>query len=274
MIAGNSVIAGRFLTFFAMVFSANLALGADPAPDVVARLGTTDITASTLKTFAQTLDPTVRKQAAGDPALMAKLVRAELARIAVLKEARAQKWEQRPDVVADIERVRDEAIASNYLKAVSAPPAGYPSEAEIQSAYDLNLDALIAPRQYRLLQIFVALSAGSDVKAEDTAHRKADDLARKAKAKGADFAALVKANSDAKPGTEQGGDLGWASEAELLPEIRGQVTGMMQGEVSDPIRTASGWRRALYPRSTTNLRPLCASARPRQTSRHIWRACW
>lgn len=233
------MISVRLLSFCVVLLSAGPAIAADS--DVVARLGTIDIAASTLKAFVQTLDPAVRKQAAGDPALMAKLVRAELARIAVLKEARAQKWEQRPDVIAEIDRVRDEAITSSYLKSVSAPPAGYPSEAEIQSAYDLNRDALMAPRQYRLSQIFVALPAGGDPKAEDAAHRKADEIAGKARAKGADFVALARAASDMKPAKEQGGDLGWASEAELVPEIRTQVAGMTQGEVSDPIRTASGW---------------------------------
>jgi parvulin-like peptidyl-prolyl isomerase len=231
----------RSLPVLGVLFAAHIALAAGADSDVVARLGTTDIPASALKIFVQTLDPKVRRQAAGDPALMARLVRAELARIAVLKEARAQKWEQRPDVIAEIERVRDEAISSSYLKSVSAPPAGYPSEAEIQSAYDLNRDALMAPRQYRLSQIFVGLPAGGNAGAEDAVRQKADDLAAKAKTKGADFAALVKANADMKNGAEQDGDLGWASEAELVPEIRAQVAGMTQGEVSDPIRTTSGW---------------------------------
>jgi len=239
------VIFLRFSSLLAVVFIALPAFAADPAPDVVARLGTTDITAQNLRNFIRTLDPAVRKQALADPDTMARLVRAELARMAVLKEAQAQKWEQRPEVAQEIQRVRDEAITASYLKSVSAPPADYPSEAEIKSAYDLNRDALMAPRQYRLSQIFVALPAGGDAKAEVAAKQKADDLARKARAKGmdskgADFDALAKASSDARPG-EQAGDLGWADETQIVPEIRSQVAGMAQGEVSDPIRAGSGW---------------------------------
>jgi parvulin-like peptidyl-prolyl isomerase len=231
----------RLFPFLIVLLIAVPAVAADPASNVVARLGATDVTAAMLRTFVRTLDPAVRKQALGDPALMAKLVRAELARMAVLKEAEARKWEQRPEVVLEIQRVRDEAITSSYLMSVSAPPADYPSEADIQSAYDLNRDALMRPRQYRLSQIFVAAPAGGDAKAEEAARQKADDLARKAKARGANFEALAAASSDIKAGTEPGGDLGWASEAEIVPEIRSQVAGMAQGEVSDPIRTASGW---------------------------------
>jgi peptidylprolyl isomerase len=270
------VIAVRLLSVLATVLVAISALAADPArpaPDVVARLGTTDITAPMVRTFIRTLDPAVRKQAQSDPALMARLVRAELARMAVLKEAEARKWDQRPEVVMQIQRVRDEAITSSYLMSVSAPPAAYPSEAEIQSAYDLNRDALMAPRQYRLSQIFVMLPAGGDAKAEEATRHKADDLARGMKAKGADFDALVKANSDMKAGTEQGGDLGWASEAEIVPEIRGQIAGMAQGEISDPIRTASGWHiirmddtRPAAPRPLAEVRDqLAAALRQRKT---------
>jgi peptidylprolyl isomerase len=234
------VIRVRFLSFF-IVFLAAFPAAADQIPDVVARMGTTDITAPMLRTFVRTLDPALRKQALGDPALMARLVRAELARMAVLKEAQAQKWDQRPEVIQEIQRVRDEAITSSYLKSVSTPPPDYPSEAEIRSAYDLNRDALMAPRQYRLSQIFVALPVGGDAGTVETAHQKAEDLARKVKVEATDFDRLAKANSSVKPGAEQGGDLGWASEAEIVPEIRAQIVGMAQGEISDPIRTASGW---------------------------------
>jgi parvulin-like peptidyl-prolyl isomerase len=236
------VIAARLLSFLITILVAVVpAVAADSGSEVVARLGTTDITATMLRNFVRTLDPVVRKQAQGDPALMAKLVRAELARMAVLQVAEAQKWDQRPEVIQQIQRVRDEAVTSSYLMSVSAPPADYPSEPEIQSAYDLNRDALMAPRQYRLSQIFVSLPAGADAKAAEAVRQKADDMARKAKATGADFDALVKASADIKAGAEQGGDLGWASETEIVPEIRSQIAGLAQGEVSDPIRTASGW---------------------------------
>jgi peptidylprolyl isomerase len=260
------VISLRFSVFLAVVSVAFPACAADPAPDVVARMGTTDIPASALKDFVQTLDPAVRSQALSDPAAMARLIQGELARIAVLKEAEARKWDKRPEVIREIQRVRDEAITASFLKSVSASPPDYPSEAEITSAYDLNRDALMAPRQYRLSQIFVAAPAGSDSAAEAAARRKADDLVRKARIKGADFETLAKANSDAGPG-ERGGDLGWAAESAIVPEIRNQIAGMALGEVSDPIRTKSGWHvihlvdtKAAAPRPLAEVRDSLAAA--------------
>jgi parvulin-like peptidyl-prolyl isomerase len=240
------VIFSRLLFLIALAVSAAApALAADPASDVVARIGTAAVPASALRNFVRTLDPAVRKQALADPAAMDRLLRAELTRMAVLNEAEARKWDKRPEVVQEIQRVRDEAVTASFLKSVSTPPADYPSEADIKAAYDLNRDALMAPRQYRLSQIYVAIPAGGDAKAEAAAKQKADGLVGRARASGAksggaDFAALAKTDSGAQPG-ERAGDLGWAAESDIVPEIRTQIVGMAQGEISDPIRVQSGW---------------------------------
>lgn len=75
----------------------------------------------------------------------------------VLQEALAKKWEQQPAVAAQLQQVRDNAIAELYLQSVAPrPPADYPSEADIQKTYDDNRNAFIAPREFELAQIFVA----------------------------------------------------------------------------------------------------------------------
>lgn len=213
----------------------------EPGADVVARLGTTDITVAQIQDFVRTLDPATRKQALADVQLLNRLVRLEIARMAVLRESKAKNWDQRPEVVAQIARARDQVIVSTYLASVDTPPADFPSDAEIQSAYDLNRDNFMVPRQYDLQQIFIAIPAGGDKKTEDAAQKKAEDLARKAKAKNANFADLARLNSEHKPSADKGGDLGWAPEPQIAPEIRSQITGMSKGDVSDPIRTEAGW---------------------------------
>jgi peptidylprolyl isomerase len=216
------------------------ARAADSASDTVARLGNTDIPAATIRDFARSLDAATRRQALADPAVMAKLVRQELTRVAVLNEATAKKWDQRPDVAARIAKAREDAIVSSYLASVAALPDGFPSDAQIQAFYEANRDRLMAPRQYHLEQIFVAAPSGGDKKAEDAALAKAEELARKGRTKGANFAEIAKAASDTATG-EPAGDVGWAAEAQIVPEIRSQVTGMNPGEISDPIRTGTGW---------------------------------
>lgn len=243
------------------------ALAAEPGSEVVAKLGDTDVTVGQIQDFVRTLDPATRKQALADPETMIRLVRLELTRMVVLREAKAKNWEQRPDVVAAIQRARDQAVITSYLGTIDAPPADFPTDAEIQSAYNLNRDKFMVPRQYDLQQIYVALPPGADKKAEAAAEKRAADLARKAKAHYADFAALARANSDEKESAQKGGELGWMPENQITPEILRQVSGMSKGDVSDPIRTADGWHiirlvdtKAAAPRPLADVRDALASA--------------
>jgi parvulin-like peptidyl-prolyl isomerase len=217
------------------------AMAAEGGTDIVARLGPTQYSAAALGDFVRSLDKNVRKRALADPQLMNRLVGLELARIALLGEAKAKQWERRPEVVRQIEKARDQAILATYLTSVAVLPKDYPSEAEIKSAYDLNRDGFMAPRQYRLEQIFVALPAGSDKKAIAAARNKIEDLARRAKAKNANFEDIARANSEHKPSAARGGDLGWADQNQIVPEIRDQVAGMSRGDISDPILSTTGW---------------------------------
>lgn len=232
--------AAAYLVLFSLPLVWAATATPEPGADAVARLGTIDIPASSLRDFVRTLDPAMRKQALGDPAVMARLVRQELVRILILNEAISKKWDQRPEIAARIARGRDDVIASTYLAAAGAVPEGYPSDAELQAAYDANRDKFMMPRQYRLEQIFVAIPAGGDKKAEDAARAKADGLVRKVRTNGANFDEIAKSGSDQAPG-EPAGDLGWANEAQIVPEIRNQISGMAIGEISDPIATANGF---------------------------------
>jgi peptidylprolyl isomerase len=194
-----------------------------------------------LREFVRGLDPTVRKQALADPQVMNRLVRLEIARMAVLREAKAKKWEQRPEVEAQMERARRQIILTSYLASMTAIPKDYPADADVQAAYDANRDNFMAPRQYHLQQIFIASTRDADKKAQEAAQKKAQDVARKAKARGARFDDLAKENSDHRDSAARGGDIGWVPDPQLVPEIRTQVTGMAVGEVSDPVRTEGGW---------------------------------
>ncbi len=223
------------------VVALGAARAADPGAEVVARLGATDITVAELQSYVSGLDPGVRKQALADTQIMNRLVRAEIERIAVLREAKAKDWEKRPEVAAQLERARNQVLVATYLASVAVPPDDFPSDAQIQQAYDMNRDNFMLPRQYQLQQIFIALPPGDDKKAADAAQQKTKDVASKAKAKNANFADLARANSEHKESAERGGDLGWVPEPQLAPEIRSQVAGMIKGDVSDPIRSTAGW---------------------------------
>lgn len=140
-----------------------------------------------------------------------------------------------------IERAKREVIVRSYLASVSEPPADYPSDAQLQAAYDAKKTAWTVPAAAHLAQIFVAVAAGADKTTADKAQKRADSLAKSARAAGADFAALAKANSDDSASASRGGDMGFLPDTLLVPEIRKAIQAMKPGDISQPVRTASGF---------------------------------
>jgi peptidylprolyl isomerase len=159
----------------------------------------------------------------------------------VLKEALAKKWDQQPAVVTQIERARQNAIVDSYLRSVTMPPDSFPTDEEIKAVYDANATAFIIPRRFQLAQITVALPKDADKAAEEKARKKLDELVRKLRLPGANFAAVAKAESDDGESGEKGGEIGWLTEAQLRPEIRSQVAGLAKVAITDPIRLDDGW---------------------------------
>jgi parvulin-like peptidyl-prolyl isomerase len=136
-------------------------------------------------------------------------------------------------------------VAELYLQQVSTPPASFPSEDELQKVYDANRASFLMPRQFELAQIFVALAKDADKAAEDKARKTVEELQRKLKAPGADFAALAnetgEAKTDAKTDTKTGGALGWLAETQIRPEIRSQVMALAKNAIAEPIKLDDGW---------------------------------
>ncbi|HXH46576.1 MAG TPA: peptidyl-prolyl cis-trans isomerase [Bradyrhizobium sp.] len=216
-----------------------LAAGAAPTEgagnEVVARVGTANVSAAEIRTYMATLAPGDREALKKTPGLLSQAVRGLLANRLVLQELRSKKWDQQPNVTAQLERLREGALVELYLQTVSAPPAGFPSDEELQKVYDANREALLMPRQFQIAQIFIPARAG-DKAAEAEARKRLDEVQRKLKAPGADFAAVA-----AEEGTKNSGDLGWLAEGSLRPEIRAQVAGLAKNTISEPVRLDDGW---------------------------------
>ena len=209
--------------------------------DVIARAGSNTITINDLRAYVAQLDPREQAALARDTRLLSQVVRLMLANQLVLKEALEKKWDQQPTVAAELERVRQNTIVETYLRSISAPPAGFPTDAETEKVYEANKSAFLVPRQYELQQILVALAQTPDKDTEEKARKKLGEVQRKLKAAGADFAAIAVSDSDDRESATRGGSLGWLAENQLRPEVRGQVIGLAKSAVSEPVRLDDGW---------------------------------
>jgi parvulin-like peptidyl-prolyl isomerase len=208
---------------------------------VIGNLGTQSVKASDIKDFVDSLNPQQREQAAKDPKIVLQLVRSAIGRKLALEEAQKQGWDKKPDIAAQIARARDEVVLTTFLRSVGLPPANYPTEDDIKAAYQANRDRFMTPRIYHVAQIFIAEPPDAKKDAIEALDKKARDLAKKARAKGADFAALARSNSDDQPSAPNGGDLGWLPENQILPEILAAVRPLGDKGVSDAVHAAGGW---------------------------------
>jgi parvulin-like peptidyl-prolyl isomerase len=179
--------------------------------------------------------------AAGDPTVINQLVRSLLVQKLLLKEALSKKWDQEPSVVARLERARESAITESYLQSLSNPPDEFPNDAELETAYESRRTSLLVPRQFRLAQIFVAVSKAPDKAASDEAAKKLDRIRKALKQSGADFAAIARVQSEERESSGRGGEIGWLAETQIQPEVRAQLPPLAVGTVSNAIRLDDGW---------------------------------
>lgn len=219
------------------------ARAADAGDTVVARSDSISLRVSDVERLLQALDPARREQLRESPQALSALLKQELQRRLLLRQAEAQKVEQRAEVRDAIERARREIVVSAFLKLVSEPAADFPSEAELQQAYRLNQERLVQPRQYRVAHIYLAVPAGAAATSEAARSQqtRAAQLARQLQAAPESFADVARKQSDEKASAAKGGELGWIAERQLAPEIRPVVAGLAKGQVSEPVFASGGW---------------------------------
>lgn len=219
--------------------------------DVVANAAQISVTQDDVETLVKSLSPEGRTRLAADPAAMDRLVRSTLEQKAVLAEAKAKGWETQPQVQAAIDAARRDVIVRTYLASVNAPPSDYPSDTDLQAAYNEHQNAFAVPRALHLAQIYIAVPPNADQATIDKAGKEAARLAGLAKGrsgngtsgsvKNNDFASLAKANSEGKTSAANGGDMGFVPETMLLPAVRDAANALKPGEVSAPVRTQTGF---------------------------------
>ncbi len=209
--------------------------------EVVARAGKNEITAEEVRAAIALMAPRQQTALAQDPALLSQTVRSLLANRLVLKEATAKKWEQQPAVAVQLARGRENRIVESFLQSVTNPPDNYPSDADLKAVYEANVSAFVVPRRFQLAQVVVLVAKDAEKAAEDDARKRLDEIGKKLKQPGADFAAIARASSEDKATAERDGEMGWVAESDLRPEIRSQLSGLPKAGLTEPVRLDDGW---------------------------------
>lgn len=220
--------------------------------EIVAKMGSIELKRDEVKRLAESqgLDLKGNRQALA--LALDQNVRTELVRRYVLGEAKKKQWDKRPEVQAAIERAREQVLVASYMNDLARPPASFPSEAELQSAYDANKARFLVPAQYRVAQIYIG-----GANEQSTGERKAEEAWKKVNEKNASFADIARALSEHKESAAKGGEMNWLAEEQLLPELRSVLKGMTAGDISRPVKSQAGWHVVkLLERKEAAVRPL------------------
>ena len=212
-----------------------MAVAAGPA---VARLGNQQVSPQELQALLATVPTQTREQLRGNREALERWIRARLAEKAVLEQADAQGWAQRPDVARQTRAATEQIVFRDYLRSVSQVPAEYPNAAEFQQAYDAGKANWRTPALYRVSQIFLGVN---DPQALEAVRKQAAELSKKAQSAPGEFAALATQYSQDRVTAERGGDTGLQPLQQLVPEVRAAVARLKVGAVSDPIQSGAGF---------------------------------
>ncbi len=137
-----------------------------------------------------------------------------------------------------------EQVALEYLE-LDAATLQVPTTVDDQTLHDRyneQKNRFIEPEQRLASHILINVPANADATTEKAARAKAAALAVQARAPGADFAVLAKANSQDEGSKNLGGDLGWLTQAVIEQKaFASALYALKPGQISDPVRTNEGW---------------------------------
>src|ERR1700742_318992 len=142
----------------------------------------------------------------------------------VAKAAEAKKIEDRDDFKARLAFTRNRLLMDSLL---SVEGKAATTDEAMKKVYEEASKQIAGEQEVHARHILV--------ETEDEAKAIEDELK-----KGADFAELAKKKSK-DPGASDGGDLGFFTKDQMVPEFSNVAFSLEPGKISDPVKTQFGW---------------------------------
>jgi len=205
----------------AMVLLASLPARAEEANPVLAKVNGAEIRQSDLTLAEEELGPSLAQM---DPATKRENVLAFLIDMKIVaKAAEAKKIEDRDDFKARLAFTRGRLLMDNLLAAEGKAAT---TDEAMKKVYEDAAKQIEGEQEVHARHILV--------ETEDEA--KAIEAELK---KGADFAELAKKKSK-DPGASDGGDLGFFTKDQMVPEFSAVAFALEPGKISDPVKSQFG----------------------------------
>jgi peptidyl-prolyl cis-trans isomerase D len=137
---------------------------------------------------------------------------------------------------------RPETVRLEYVEVDGSKlPAPVIDEALLRKRYQEQVAKYATAEQRSVSHILVQVAADASAADKKAAEARANQLAAQARAPGADFAALAKANSDDTGSKANGGDLGLMTKGAVPGPFEDAAFAMQAGEVRGPVKSDFGW---------------------------------
>jgi peptidyl-prolyl cis-trans isomerase C len=210
-------------------------------PDkVVAKAGDVQLTAGELNLLLQTVPEAQRTQLLAQPGALRNVATEIVQAKALAKEAEARKLNESPRYKSMLDMARYQVLAQLLAEDVAKGV----DDAQLKDYYGKNKDKMDQVKARHILIRTPGSRApvrpGQKELTDDQAKAK-DEQIRARLAKGEDFAAVAKAESDDTGSGAQGGDLGTFGHGQMVPEFDKAAFGLKEGEISQPVKTQFGY---------------------------------
>jgi peptidyl-prolyl cis-trans isomerase D len=114
------------------------------------------------------------------------------------------------------------------------------SDDELKVQYQQDIQQYQVPNRVHVDHILLMTVGKTSAEVEEI-HQKAEDVLKQANKKGANFEELAKKYSE-DPGTkDKGGDLGWITQGQTVPEFEKVAFSLPKGSISDLVKTQYGF---------------------------------
>ncbi|MCU1239328.1 MAG: Peptidylprolyl isomerase [Candidatus Acidoferrum typicum] len=113
------------------------------------------------------------------------------------------------------------------------------SDGELKAQYQQNIQQYEVPNRVHAEHILLMTVGKTDAEIEEI-HQKAEDVLKQAK-KGTNFEELAKKYSEDPGSKDKGGDLGWITQGQTVPEFEKTAFGLDKGKISDLVKTQYGF---------------------------------
>src|SRR5713226_371827 len=113
------------------------------------------------------------------------------------------------------------------------------SDDELRLQYQQNIQQYQLPNRVHVQHILLMTVGKTDAEVEEI-RKKAEDVLKQAK-KGAKFEDLSKKYSEDPGSKEKGGDLGWITQGQTVPEFEKTAFSLNPGQISDLVKTQYGF---------------------------------